>query len=422
MHVLPEGPLELAQAVDIALANNPELTAGGHEIDAVQAQRDAAVGQLFPTLRAAGGYNRYLDDQRVLAASENGEMGVFSRGIFSADLVVSMPLFTGGRIVSEIRGAELLRKAAEHRLARSREELVFNVSSTFYGILASRRVVESLEFSQKALEEHLKRVNELVAAQKAARVDRLRIEVRLADIRQKALQARNVQAIQTRILANLMGLEGAPPDLALGGELTLQEDAPAVSVESALAGAMRQRSDYLAARAVLEAQAKAVDAARAGRWPTLSLQGAYGGRWAEDPSGQPPGTDSSGDVGRVGLGLEFPLFEGGRIAARVREQRAKLAAAQERLRKLELQIRLDVETAALNAVSSRERVLATEKAVEQAGESLRIEREKYELGKGAVVDVLDAQSALLDLQTNYYRALADRNVARAQLELAVGGQ
>jgi len=43
----------------------------------------------------------------------------------------------------------------------------------------------------------------------------------------------------------------------------------------------------------------------------------------------------------------------------------------------------------------------------QAEESPRIEREKYDLGKGSITDVLDAQSALLDSQTNYYRALAD---------------
>jgi outer membrane protein len=81
-----------------------------------------------------------------------------------------------------------------------------------------------------------------------------------------------------------------------------------------------------------------------------------------------------------------------------------------------------VETAVLNVGASLERVHATEKAIEQAKESLRIEREKYDLGKGAIVDVLDAQSALLDSQTNYYRALADYNVALAQLRLATGAQ
>jgi outer membrane protein TolC len=120
--------------------------------------------------------------------------------------------------------------------------------------------------------------------------------------------------------------------------------------------------------------------------------------------------------------VDIPIFEGGRVEARVRDQRAKLASAKERFRKLDLQIRLDVETALLNVNSSWERTEAIKKTIEQAQESFRIERQKYDLGKGAIVDVLDAQSALLDSQTNYDRALADYNIALAQLRLAMGGE
>jgi outer membrane protein TolC len=74
----------------------------------------------------------------------------------------------------------------------------------------------------------------------------------------------------------------------------------------------------------------------------------------------------------------------------------------------------------LNIQSSRERIDATRKAVDQALESLRIEGLKYDAGKGAILDVLDAQSALLDSQVNYYRALTDFHTALAQLRFATG--
>ena len=273
--------------------------------------------------------------------------------------------------------AELLRAAAEPRLARTREELVFNVSSVFYGILAQRRVIESLEFSGKALREHLERVQDLVAAQKAARVDQLRTEVRLADLDQRLALERNVLAIQLRILANLLGVEGRQRLDPAGG---LNMTTPTLDDADLVVGqALATRPDYLAARAALEAQATSVDTARAGHWPTVSLQGAYDGRWAAEPTDRPSGVDAADDVGRVGIVVDVPLFEGGRIDAKVREQRAKLAAAGERLRKLELQIGLDVDSALLNIAPSAERVTATEKAtekaIEQARESLRIERE-----------------------------------------------
>lgn len=108
--------------------------------------------------------------------------------------------------------------------------------------------------------------------------------------------------------------------------------------------------------------------------------------------------------------------------AKVEEERATLAAAQERLRKLELQIRTDVETAVLEVRSSSERVKSLSKAIEQARESLRIERQKYDLGMGSMTDVLDAQSALLQAETNYYRAMADFRTALARLDFATGGR
>jgi len=415
-----EGPVTLTEAIRVALANNPELAATAHEVEAAQAQRDVAAGQRLPSLHAVGGYSYYLDSQRLIAARENGEPGVFSRNIVAGDLVLSMPLFTGGRITSEIKAAELLQKSAEHRLARTREELVFNVSSVFYSILAQRRVIESLEFSKKALQEHLKRIQDLVAARKAAKVDQLRTEVRIADLEQRLARERNVLAIQARVLANLLGLDRPEKPVEPAGELVLTQ-AAITGIDQALRQAFEQRSDYLAARAALEAQARAVDAARAAHWPTVALQGAYGGRWAADTTDRPSGTDSSDDVGRVGVVADIPIFEGGRIEARIRQENARLLAARERLRRLELQVQLDVETAILNIASAAQRVEATEKAIEQADESLRIERQKYELGKGSITDVLDAQSALLDSQTNYYRALADYNTALAQYRLATGG-
>jgi outer membrane protein TolC len=414
------GRLTLNECIDIAMENNPDPRAATYEVHAAKAQRDIAAGQRLPSLNLVGGYNHYLDSQRLIPAQENFEIGVFSRDIFAGDLVVSLPLFTGGQLTSEIKAAELLQSSAEHGLARTKEELVFNVSSVFYGILAQRHVIESLEFSRQALQEHAKRIQDLIAARKAARVDQLRTQVRIADLDQRLARERNLLAIQSRVLTNLLGLDRSEQPVEPVGELVFTQ-AATPEIDRSTHDALEDRPDYLAARAALEAQAKTVDAAHAAHWPTILLQGAYGGRWAADPTDRPSGENSSDDVGRVGIALDLPIFEGGRIEARVRQERARLSAKQERLRRLELQVRLDVETAILNIGSSAQRVEATGKAIDQAEESLRIEREKYDLGRGSITDVLDAQSALLDSQTNYYRALADYSTASAQLKLAVGG-
>ena len=419
---LVQGPIDLRQAIDIALANNPDVAAAGFDALSAQAELDFFKAERLPIFGIAGGYTHHLDEQRLLPIRQPGDPMVLSRDIISGDFVLALPLFTGGRLVNQVKAAELLQKTANHLLARSREELIFNVSSMFFSILAQQRVVESLEFSRRVLQEHLKRVDALVAAQKAAEVDRLRTKVRLADIEQRLVREENVLAIEHRAWVNLLGLPQTESEVAERpfpqGELTFKQENSVPDFNSALALAWEERDDYLAAKSAVEAQARKVDVARAGQWPTVYLAGSYGERWAVGPT---TGLgDETDDTGRIGIVADIPIYEGGRAEAKVAEQRAKFAAARERLRKLELQIRLDVETALLNIMSSKQRIEAIKTAVEQAKESLRIEREKYDLGKGAIVDVLDAQDALLESQTNYYRALADYNVAVAQLHLAVG--
>jgi len=415
-------PLSLQKAVEIALENNPEIAAMRSDADAASARRDLAFGTALPSFHVVGGYEHTILPQRLTPVVNPGEGGVGTRDMFSGDLVLRMPLFMGGSIISRIKAAELMALASEHQLARTRDELVYNVSSVFFNILAQGHVIDSLAFSVETLERHAQRIGNLIAEAKAARVDLMRTEVRLAELSQQWLKEKGVLDIQYRVLANLMGVDEPIEQLQLEGQLSTDHEAQIPDMGTLLARAWGGRDDYLAARAALEAQANNVDAARGARWPTVSFQGSYGGRWAVNPTTRPADASTSAEVGQIGVVMDIPVFDGGRIDAGIREERMELNAAMHRLRKLQLQIQLEVETAVINVNTAQDRIKATEKAIEQAKESLRIEQEKYDLGKGAIVDVLDAQSALLESQTSYYRAMADHRVAQAQLALAIGEQ
>jgi len=418
--VVAKGPLTLDEAIRIALKNNPDVVRSRWAVRTAGAARDEAAGQRWPSLDLDASYTHSLDRQRLVQPRRPAEPGVYTNDLLDANLLVRFPIFTAGRIRSEIDAAELLRKAASRQLARTREELVFNVSSVYYAILGQRRVIESVEFSRQALNEHHKRVQDLMGQQKAARVDLLRTEVRLANVAERLVREKNRLAVQRRLLANLLGIRHVlgetPPDVAGDLELTTLKIDGATALDRALSA----RTDLKAARAEVESQARRVDAARAGRWPSVSLEAGYGGRFAVASTIHQGGASDGEDLGSIGAVVRFPIFEGGSIDARIRKERFRLNETRETLRKLELAIHLQVETAVLDVNANHERVAATQTAVAQAEESLRIEREKYELGKGSITDVLDAQSALLDSQTNYYRALADLDTSYAEYRFAVG--
>lgn len=404
--------LTLEQCIDIALQNNPGIAQKKWNIKTAQAEKDIAQGRLWPEIGVVGGYTHYRDDRLITPRRPGGLDALqFTDELVSGDLVLSMPLYTGGKIENEVKATEQIIQSTQHQLLRNRRELVFNVSNIFYSMLGQQAVINSLTFSQKALEEHLKIVAELLNAQKAARVDLLRTEVRLADIEQQLLRERNVLSIQHALLANLLGLDQQDKYFEIEGELT--EVDFSTSIDQRIASAFKNRQDYRSLEARVNAQQRTLGIAKAGRLPEISLRASYGNQWDADSS-------QDNEVGQVGILVAIPLFEGGRIAAGVRREYSRLRAKKEVLRELQLQIRLELETSVSNIESTSSRIDVTKKAVEQSKESLRIESEKYDYGKGAIVDVLDAQSAMLESQKNYYRALAEYNTALAQFRLAAG--
>ena len=419
--------LSLEECIKIGLANNPEISAVTKDIDVAAAQVDSARSGLFPKVNATGGYTHYSDSIRLIQADKNSEPGVFAPNIGNAEIGFTYQIFSGGRVINDMAAAEFVRQAAEKKLSFTREELVYNISVLYHNIIAQKYVVKSLQFSNNSLKEQVKRIKIMLDVQKAAKVDLLRTEVKLADVEQKLIQETNNLTVSLQALTTLMGVNN--------GDGLDTNDAEAIYAQVStdknemLARAFAKRKDYLSAKFLLESQAKKVGSARSGFLPTVTVKGAYGTRWADDITDRPASSslekypnsnDESVNVGAIGFTVDIPLFEGGLTMAKVREETMKLAAAQDRLKKLELQMRLDVETAISLIESAHARVKSSRKAVEQAKESLRVEQMKYDLGKGLLVDTLDAQSALLQSEVNYYRAIADYNIGQAKLLFVTG--
>lgn len=90
------------------------------------------------------------------------------------------------------------------------------------------------------------------------------------------------------------------------------------------------------------------------------------------------------------MSLDIPIFEGGSIQAEIRRETSRVSALEQELRAFKLQIQKEVETAVFNMQSALQRVNTQEAAIAQARDALRIEQEKYGLGKGTILDVLDS--------------------------------
>lgn len=403
--------LTLDEGISATRAGNPDLHAARAETDAAAARVRQARSALLPSLGVHAGYEHYSDPQRILPPHGGGDPGVFADRLGRAEAVVSLPLFTGGRSLNGMRVAVHAREAQQLRSERLDEELVFTVSLLYHTIHGLDKRVQAFEQSIEAMQAQRRRVAAMLEAKKAARVDVLRTDVRVAQLHRQLLAVRNERAALRTRLASLMAADIAGRPLAPFS--AVDSTPPNIDRDTLLVQALRNRGDFLAAREQLEAQARRVDIARGAFVPALSAKAGYGVR-----------SDLSGDYepgGSVGVTLSIPLFEGGRNGAKVAEERALLSARQSRMESLRLRIDAEIESALHDIASARRQLASARTAIEAAREGLRIEKIKYEQGKGTISEVLDAQAELLVAQTDRDEAGAALLIALARLHFVTGG-
>jgi len=410
----------LEMCIKAALENNPDLLALRAQVDGAGFDLKMAQGRRWPSLHfnAAGSF--YSEDTRLFPASYNGEKGVFGKDVTDIGLVLQLPIYTGGQLTGRAETARFSQQAQENAFSRASQVLEFNVAQTVYKILGQVRQLESIRFSQQVLDRDKERIKAMIQARKAARVDLLRIDVRLARIDQARVSAENDLHSAWQELFRLMGKnKELPRELPeIHGSLFPVPHQP--DSGDTLARALDSRPDVKALDSRISAQKQKVSSVKGKALPQVYLKGTYGYRYMADPNDQPQGTDDSDTRGSIGVSLDLPLFEGGSIQAEINREQARLTALERERQSLALLVQKEVRTAVLDMASALKRVNTQKTAVAQARDALAIEQEKYRLGKGMILDVLDAQNAMLEIETEYFRAAADYHTAIARFDLIRG--
>lgn len=424
---VPPREMTLDEVIDIALAKNAAVRAAEREADAAVKGHEAARGRLWPFADIFGDWQYSGPNEenktRFLAnigrmpklgptLSDNlGGRREFDHNLYALGLRVTYPLYVGGRIVAEVEANRLLTLLSRERVAQTADELIFNLSSTLYNILRLQENVKATEASVKALEEAQKNIASLVEVGRAARVDLFKVNTRLAAVRQELIRVRNEVELGHAVLKTLMGIEVTEPLRVKGG---LGAEAIPLDLIQDVREAERRQPELQVRRRAVEVQEQQVRITRGARFPSVNLRTQYAGGAGDTEFGQPVGDFF------VGVNVSIPVFTGGQLTARVAQEEARLARAREEFEKVRLNIQLEVQSAHLQITEARERIATAQAALEEAREALRIEQLKSEVGKGIIEDLLDAQAAELQAETNYSRALADYNTALVARRKAVG--
>ena len=408
------GSVTLEQAAQAAMEHYQPFHMAQESLSQLQQQRKEALSALLPTVTLGGALTQRPDAQYSVAqfGLPTGPTSIllFPRTDESLNLTLLQPLFTGGKAVGGLREATAMMRAGEQELEQNREELLMNVAVAFYGVLKAHKRAELFEAEQKRLEEHRREAEARVKVGDATKTVLLRAEAELAGAGAALVRARSDELIVREQLALLTGL---PFDAALA--IPPAQQPPADPSDNLVAGAQQQRPEWLRSRFQEQAAEQHVRVARAGFFPTLSLQLTY------KRESQTPDTFFYADPDKFAIvQLQFPLFEGGLQLAKVREAKSQLRATALNTEFLQFSIRAEVRNALRD-------VQALAGVVEQFTAQVVFAKENYELtsrqfavGLATNLDVMDANSTLLSAEQQLADATFDHDLAVLRLFKSLG--
>ncbi len=400
--------LTLADAVDIALRNNPATRLSWAQARASADLYGAARGSLLPTVTASATVTR----SKSIAVP--GRL-VGERTQYGPSVNLSYLVFDFGGRSGAIEAARQTAIAADLAHNTTVQNTVLQVETSVFSYLATRALRDA---QQTALDE--------ATANLAAATDRHSVGLAtIADV----LQARtarsqaqlDLETLQGQLdvsrgaLAVAMGLP-ASTNVDLPGETapdTAAIDSVTSSVDSLIARATRDRPDLQEARAQAKLARAQLTQARSALLPSLTFS-ATGAHTASSLTG------FAGSSYTLDVGLSVPLFTGFTHRYDVHAADEQVAAADARAEQTRQQIALQVFTSYYAMRTAGQRVRTAADLLASATQAEQVARGQYTAGVGSILDVLVAQSALASARAQAVQARWQWRTSLAQLAHDVG--
>jgi NodT family efflux transporter outer membrane factor (OMF) lipoprotein len=395
-----------------ALVSNLGIEAADARVESARARRRVSTLDLVPSVTATGGYSR----QQLANASFPGSgASLPDRGLWDAGVQISWELDVFGRTRRTVDGRNALIDAAEVDVDDVRVLLAAEVAAAYFDLRGAQDrlavATRNAENQRNTLQVTLDRLE----AGRGTALDSERAQAQLSStLAVVPLLETAVAAASHRIDALLGQTPGSTAIEPRAGAVRLPEAIPADVPE----GLIRARPDVRSAEHRLEASTAFVGAAKADYLPRLSIAGG---------AGYTAGAfDAIGDSGTpryaVGPVLSWPLFDLGRVKARVDEARANEAEASARYRQSILDARQELETAVVAYNRSRDRLRHLENAADASERATDLARLRYEEGASDFLQVLDAERTQLDAQDRLAQGRADVTAALVAVYRVRGGQ
>lgn len=410
----PATVLTLRQSVQMAIDYSPTLAAAREDLLTARYGEKEAFTNYLPSFSTS--YNWQINDYPPSRLKFGGNVvEASSEHTYQWSTSVTQPIFTGFRISSTYKLAELGVSLAQIQLDLAVLDVILSVNESYILYLQAQKSLEVAHQSVLLLKSQLKTSQDFYDVGIIPINDVLKVKVELANAQQAEVTAENSVSVNRARLNSLLGL---PVDQSLEVEDILRYRPVDLTYPKARNVARVERPELKAAEIRIKQGDESIKKAQSGYYPEVRVQGSYiatsdapelGDSYYYDPS-----------QWEVLTTLNWTFWEWGRTKHQVSGQKAQKRRFEALRRDLEDQVDLQVKQAYLFLQESEKNIATAKTSITQAEENYRITMERYKEQLTTNTEVLDAQTLLTKARNNYFTALTTYFLAGARLLRAMG--
>ena len=392
--------LSLAECRQMALERNENLKQSDNKLRQAELDKAIAFSNYLPKFDAS------VSGTYMFPNMEMNGMEMELHGMYFAGIMVTQPIYAGGKIMAGNKLAKIGKETASETLRKTRMQVIADADNAYWSLIAVNWKVRLLEAYKAQMDALYQQTEVSVNAGMATTNDLLRITAKRSEIDYQLQKAKNGANLCRLSLCDVLGC-------ALDTEITPVDTVIHISAPQDLDESIALRPELRLLESQVDAAKEQIKVTRADILPSVALMGSYmfyGNEkikgFTQDAAGNNvPFTNKIDDnFGMVALTVNIPLFHWGEGLKKIRKAKFELHNAQLDLQKNTRLLSIEARQAVQNVTNGYNMVETARLGDEQGQENLRVMTEQYQNGLCTLTDLLDAQTQWQQAQSNLIEA------------------
>ena len=401
-------PVSLKKSIEIAIANNYSLKADSMNMLAARYQKNVIKADNLPQANysSKSEYNPAIASQMIpgkIAGQPDKDYVPVQFGTAYSMLngiEVTQNLFRKDTKL-KISGAELNTRIVQTKHNLTREELVYNVASSYYDLQATAEKIRTTSKDYDNIMHVVKISRAQVKNGMLKRIDLESLEINAANKKSQLNQYQSSYDVQ---LANFKYLLGISPDEIISVETGVQD--PSLDMTAANSQ-LYNREDLHLNRQMIESKEIELKSIRAERLPVTSAYFRFNYQSQYNKAGDAFNSDYWTKSSVVGLSTKISLFDGFR-------RKNRISIAQTELQQLKFQGELQTQLANTEWIVANsklnndlEQYKITKHNLELAEKVFASRTALYGEGVSSLIELLDADRELSQARDNHIQSMVN---------------